>query len=213
MVQTQIKCITRESLFTTEQSLVVKIKNKGNVDNQGHSVKYVCYFSDEGCWSNRDAPGPSDSLYIPPNFSLVIDVDEVPNLDDIEEGEVPYLKAVVVEGSLIFETKRNPDGTKDDTHHRSFSAAYIIVREGNLEIGTEKDPYTSNLEIILYGEKRDPQLPLFGNKVIGLWEGRLDIHGRPRTHTWTELAKTAKKDDQKVVLNVKAAECDWTIGD
>ena len=132
----------------------------------------------------------------------------MPNLDEIDDDELPYLKAVVVEGSLIFEPKKG-----DDTHHRTFQAGYIIIREGNLEIGTEEHPYTSNLEIILHGEKKDPQLPLFGNKVIGLWEGRLDIHGRPRTHTWVDLAKTARISETKLTLNVKATDIDWKLQD
>ncbi len=87
------------------------------------------------------------------------------------------------------------------------------MREGELEIGTADSPYTSQLEIILYGEKQDPQLPLFGNKVIGVWEGKLDIHGARRPHTWVELAHTANVGDSEITLQMKHAEMDWTIGD
>ena len=69
-------------------------------------------------------------------------------MDDAEPEDLPYLQAVVVEGSLIFETKEG-----HDDHERKFSAGYIIAREGTIEIGTAQNPYKSNLEIILYGAK------------------------------------------------------------
>ena len=129
-------------------------------------------------------------------------------MENAELEDLPYLEAVVVEGSLIFETKEG-----NDDHKRTFSAGYIIAREGTIEIGTALNPYKSNLEIILYGNKEDPQLPLFGNKVIGVWEGKLDIHGKKRPHTWLELAQTAKKGATEIVIHKKASETDWKKGD
>lgn len=43
----------------------------------------------------------------------------------------------------------------------------------------------------MYGEKADPSLPTFGNKVLAVHYGTLDIHGVVRTPTWTELEVTA----------------------
>lgn len=145
----EITCTTGERKeLVSPSTLDVLIKGRGFAENQGHITKYVCYFSDDGCWGNDYAPGPGDSLYIPKGFNLVIDVDEVPNMDDAEPEDLPYLQAVVVEGSLIFETKEG-----HDDHERKFSAGYIIAREGTIEIGTAQNPYKSNLEIILYGAK------------------------------------------------------------
>ena len=207
--ETEITCTSgKRAELVDPPTLDVLIKGKGYAENQGHIAKYVCYFSDDDCWGSDYAPGPGDSLYIPPGFNLVIDVDEVPNMDEAEEEDLPYLQAVVVEGSLIFETKEN-----DEEHKRTFSAGYIVAREGEIEIGTAQNPYKSNLEIILYGAKEDPQLPLFGNKVIGVWEGKLDIHGKKRPHTWLELAQTAEKGASEIVINMKKSETDWKIGD
>ncbi len=206
---THVKCLTGERReLVSPSTFEVMVNGRGLAENRGHTVKYVCYFSDEDCWGDDYAPGPGDSLYVPPGLNLVIDVDEVPNMDNAEPEDLPYLTAVVVEGSLIFEPKKG-----DDTHQRTFSAGYMIVREGVLEIGTKDNPYTSNLDIILYGEKEDPQLPLFGNKVIGVWDGRIDIHGRRRSHTWLELAETAAKGAEKIKLNTSYASSDWHIGD
>ena len=49
--------------------------------------------------------------------------------------------------------------------------------------------------------------------MIGVWEGRLDLHGKIRSHTWTKLAKTAIKDATEITLQVPASSSDWTVGD
>ena len=49
--------------------------------------------------------------------------------------------------------------------------------------------------------------------MIGVWEGKLDIHGRKRPHTWLELAKTADKGASEITINKKKSETDWKIGD
>ena len=95
-----------------------------------------------------------------------------------------------MEGSLIFA----PDDSNSSTLH-TFDARYIFVKGGYLEIGTEQYPYTSKLIITMHGSKTDPELPIFGNKVIGNWEGVIDIHGVPRNPTWTELLTTANAGD------------------
>lgn len=77
-------------------------------------------------------------MHIPAGFNLVIDTDQVPDMTGASHNDLPYLQAVVVEGSLIFEKKQG-----NDSHKRTFSASHIIVREGELEIGTETEPYTS----------------------------------------------------------------------
>jgi len=61
-----------------------------------------------------------DTLYIPKGLQLLMDVDSS-----------PLLKAVLVEGSLIFP----PDA--DPTHVRTFDANYVFVNGGYMEIGTE----------------------------------------------------------------------------
>ena len=37
----------------------------------------------------------------------------------------------------------------------------------------------------MHGARLDPEIPLFGNKVIAVRYGDLDIHGIPRTPYWT----------------------------
>ena len=60
-----------------------------------------------------------------------------------------------------------------------------------MEIGTEDDPYCSQLEITLHGKKYDPHMPIYGNKGIAVRRGTLEMHGMKRETTWTTLTATS----------------------
>jgi hypothetical protein len=112
----------------------------------------------------------------------------------VDIDKTPRLKAVVVEGSLIF-----PPGPTS-AHVRTFDADYIFVKGGYMEAGTETDRYTSKLIITMHGSMTDPYIPIYGNKCIGLRYGTLDMHGVERTPTWTSLEATAAKGADKITL-------------
>lgn len=42
----------------------------------------------------------------------------------------------------------------------------------------------------MHGNKESPEIPIYGNKVIAVRNGILDLHGIPRYPTWTELDTT-----------------------
>jgi len=79
-----------------------------------------------------------------------------------------------------------------------------------MEVGTEQFPYTSKLTITMHSDKYSPYLPMYGNKVIGVRFGLLEMHGVPRTVTWTKLANTADKDATSIELT---DETDWKVGE
>ena len=62
----------------------------------------------------------------------------------------------------------------------------------------------------MHGGASDPYLPIYGNKVLGLREGTLDMHGVPRTPTWTVMEKTALAGDSQITLRVAV---DWGVGE
>jgi hypothetical protein len=134
-----------------------------------------------------------DTLYVPSGLNLLVDVDST-----------PLLKAVLVEGALIFPPDPNPD------HLRTFDAHYIFIRNGYMEVGTEQFPYTSKLIITMHSNKESPEIPIYGNKVIGVRHGVLDMHGIPRNPTWTELDTTAMPGDNKITLHTSV---DWKAGE
>jgi hypothetical protein len=43
----------------------------------------------------------------------------------------------------------------------------------------------------MHGDVSSPYLPIYGNKVLGVRFGQLDMHGPVRSPTWTELETTA----------------------
>lgn len=49
-----------------------------------------------------------------------------------------------------------------------------------------------------------------GNKLIGVMNGHLDLHGTPRTPTWTMLDSTAVAGSDTATL---ITEVDWKVGE
>lgn len=70
-----------------------------------------------------------------------------------------------------------------------------------MEVGTEDFPYTSKLTITMHGDEYTPQLPIYGNKCIAVRNGLLEMHGKPVSHTWTDLWETANAGDSCITLN------------
>jgi hypothetical protein len=124
-----------------------------------------------------------ESVYVPAGLNLLVDVDRT-----------PLLNAVVVEGSIIFA----PD--EDENYERFFDAMYIFVNGGSMEVGTTEFPYTSKLTITMHGDVSDPYLPIFGNKVLAVRYGVLDMHGVERQPTWTLLDSTVEAGGTQVTL-------------
>lgn len=128
-------------------------------------------------------------------------------LFNIDKG--PKLTFLNVEGSLIFPP------SSDANHVRTFDAHYILVKAGYMEVGTEDHRYTSKLTITMWSTKYGPQIPLFGNKVIGVNFGTLEMHGINRPITWTDLKSTAALGATSITLNdmKDGKSLDWKVGE
>jgi len=125
-----------------------------------------------------------ETVYVPKGFNLLVDIDNSPKL-----------KFVFVEGGIIF--LPHPD---DPTHQRTFDAMYMFVSGGFMEVGTEEYPYTSKITFTMHGDLKDPYLPIYGNKVIGVRFGTLDMIGPTRVPSWTSLDLTANAGDTQITL-------------
>ena len=158
---------------------------------------YVARWSDTDTWGGDFIPGYGDAVEIPAGRALLYDVDST-----------PILSFITVMGSLIFAPEA------DKTHHRTFDAQYVIVNGGYLEIGTEEFPYDSKLTITMHGDEYAPALPIYGNKVIAVIKGRLEMHGPERSHVWTELETTASAGATSITLvDVGGTDLDWQVGE
>jgi len=148
---------------------------------------YVDRWSETSTWGGISPPKEGDTVHIPAGQNILLDT------------SVPKLGALVIEGALIFEDK---DLTLD--------AEYIFIRNGRLQIGTWENPITSKITITIHGDKNSAHLPHFGNKVIGLREGIMDIHGVKVDNTWSRLDTTANVGANSIVL---LDDCgDWAVG-
>lgn len=151
-------------------------------------------WSDTETWGGDVPPLEGESISIPAGQHLLVDIDATPEL-----------KAVIVEGSLIF-----PPNDQDASHLRTFDANYVMVSGGYMEVGTEEFPYTSKLVITMHSDRFDPYLPIYGNKVIGVRFGTLDMHGVERDIVWTRLAATAEIGATFITL---MEQTDWAVGE
>ena len=125
----------------------------------------------------------------------------------VDVDSTPVLSFINVEGSLIFPPHSDPN------HERTFAAHYIIVKGGYMEVGTEEYRYTSKLTITMYSSKFDPNMPIFGNKVIGVNYGTLEMHGNERKTTWTSVKETAEAGATSITLMDVTEPLDWVVGE
>ena len=181
---TTVVCRTasRPGLYPST-SLSINIAGQGSVATQGLLFRYCSYWSDGTTWGGESQPIEGDMIYVPPGLHLLVDVDST-----------PILSAVLVEGSLIFAPNIDPN------HQKSFDAHYIMVDGGYMEVGTEDFPYTSKLTITMHSNKQSAEIPIYGNKVIAVMNGVLDMHGIPRYPTWTQLSVTSLPGSRKITL-------------
>lgn len=187
-------CVTAVRTGLKPTSLVIHNSNVGYFINEGYTFRYVSLWDDADTWDGDFEPLEGESVYVPTGLNLLVNVDST-----------PLLNAVIVEGSLTFPSGPTP------AHERTFDAHYVFVREGLFEVGTEEDPYTSKLTITMHGNKESAEIPIYGNKVIAVQRGIIDLHGQAKTPTWTTIASTAAVDATTITLSEDVTN--WNIGD
>jgi len=184
-----VTCTTAKRPGLHATSLHMYINGKGKVSTKDHVFTYVNMWSDSETWGGDFAPVDGEMVHLPAGMNLFVDIDRS-----------PVLRAVLVEGQLIFAPNSDPN------HQRFFDAYYIFINGGSMEVGTEEHPYTSKITFTMHGNQYDPFLPIYGNKVIGVRNGVLDMHGVKRNPTWTVISKSTEVGDNKLTL---ARAVDW----
>ena len=138
-------------------------------------------------------PAAGDTVKIPDGLWVVVDI------------VLPALTRIEIDGVLEF----------DDSLDNKLIADEVFINGGQLIVGWENQPFTHNMEIILTGNKASHELILpngfdsMGSKAIGVYGG-LDLHGIPRTPSWTRLSQTAYAGTNKLTL---IESVDWQIGE
>ena len=172
------------------------VKGKGlSVVREGAEVLVAHRWSATATWGGL-LPQQGDSVYIPQSQSVLYDLDAS-----------PVFEALIVAGSLIFQNDDVDTGRQVILHTKR-----VLVRGGLLQVGTREAPYIYNtLTIKLHGNAQDKQLPIFGTKVIGLYDSTLRMFGREVTPTWTTLKANSLQRSEILTLNGPLTN--WVVGD
>ncbi len=142
-------------------------------------------WSDPAAWPGGQVPAAGAAVTIPEGRTLLLDVSP------------PPLASLSIDGALTF-----------DEADLDLTAGWIVVR-GALGIGTSANPFRHRATITLTGSPDAPPVSGMGNRMLGVLNGTLDLHGEPRAG-WTRLAATAAAGSSMLVLE---SAPDWRAGD
>ncbi len=144
-------------------------------------------WSDPATWPSGEVPGEGDAVTIARGMNVVLDVSP------------PALRSLTIQGKLSFADESDLDLTTE----------WIYVPGGELEVGTEADPFEHNATITLTDNFKDEDINTMGDRGILLMQGTLNLHGTTE-HTWTKLSGTAEAGATSInVLDASG----WSVGD
>lgn len=141
-------------------------------------------WSDPATWGG-ELPGEGSSPTIGPERVVVLDVSP------------PRLETLTIQGTLLW---------KDETG-LVLEARSIRVEGGHLRVGSEERPFLSPAATIRLAPP-DCGAP----EKTGIFVedgGTLELFGKPRSHSWVELARTAAGNQRVLALSGKV---DWPAG-
>jgi plastocyanin len=165
----------------------------------GVEYSYLDRWSEVNTWLNDEPPIEGDSVVIPEDQMILMDVSP------------PRLFWLQVFGKLVFDRK-----------DLNLDATYILIYGGTFEVGTEDDPFMQQATITLHGDRRVMvELPFVGGKVLAVADkggftthgkgrgvdvpisqkGVLDIHGIPRKRTWTKVEETVSQGTTTIITS------------
>jgi cell migration-inducing and hyaluronan-binding protein len=156
------------------------------IDSPDPGPPVTARWSDPDTWPDNRVPATGDSVVIPAELGVLLDVSP------------PALHSITIHGTLAF-----------DDQDLDITAKWILVH-GALRIGREGEPYEHRATITLTGRLDEGDINGMGNRMLGVSStGSLDIHGAERVN-WTRLASTAAAGAQQITLD---REVDWAVED
>ena len=155
---------------------------EGRAQSAGQSL-----WSDPATWPNARVPVAGDIAIIARDKDVVLDVSP------------PALAGLSINGKLSFSDDVDLELTTE-----------WIVLTGELEIGTEASPHTSNATITFTDNvPGEDMMAGMGDRGIMISGGILSLHG-DRTNAWTRLSETAEAGSDSIEV-LDASE--WRVGD
>ena len=145
-------------------------------------------WSDPATWPNNQVPAAGDKVMIASGQDVILDVSP------------PALNGLTINGKLSFADEADLELTTE----------WIMVF-GELQIGTEANPFTQKATITLTDNVEGEQLMGMGDRGIMMSGGTLNLHGN-RTNSWTKLSATAEAGATRIeVLDASQWQADDQI--
>ena len=185
---TTIECQTGDFGRSIKAEILVEVDGNFAI-TYGHTFYYIDLWSSNYTWGGQLPPEDGDFIVVPRGQTVAIDVDTA------------VLSFLLIQGgTVMFLNERNV----------SLHTHYILITDnGTLQAGTEEEPFTSKLEIVLYGNPLSTELPVYGAKTLAVRNGILDLHGKVVNVTWTRLDVTANPGDTVITLQEPVP---WEVG-
>ena len=185
----------KSCLYSGLLSVSLLMATSGTAADQDHAhdtappaeITRTVMWSDASAWPSGKVPAAGEAVTIPRGTQVVLDVTP------------PTLRSLTVQGKLSFADKSDLELATD----------WIYVPGGELEIGTEANPFTHKATITLTDRVKGEDINTMGDRGIMLMRGTLSLHG-DREHTWTKLAGTAGKGATRIEVLDAAG---WRRGD
>ena len=156
-------------------------------DDAPASAMRTMRWSDPAAWPSGRVPAAGDAVTIARDVDLVLDIDP------------PALRSLTIDGKLRF----------SDDLDIGLETEWIYLQGGELHIGSEGHPHTSNATITLTDTVPGENINTMGDRGIMVMGGTLSLHG-DREHSWTKLAATAAAGSTRIeVLDASG----WRAGD
>ena len=143
-------------------------------------------WSDPATWPDNKVPVAGEQVTIASGQTVLLDTSP------------PALNGITVFGTLRFA----------DESDLALTTEWIMVH-GELEIGTEANPFKHNATITLTDNVKNEQLMGMGDRGIMMSGGTLNLHGN-RSNSWTKLARTAEAGSSTIEV-LDASQ--WQAGD
>jgi cell migration-inducing and hyaluronan-binding protein len=145
-------------------------------------------WSDPASWPGGKVPRAGDAVTIGRDRNILLDV------------APPALRSLTINGKLSFA----------NTLDLELKTDWIYLPGGELDIGSEAQPFTRKATITLTDNVPNEDINTMGDRGIMMLGGTLSLHGDRTSNTWTKLAKTAKAGSATInVLNAAG----WRKGD
>jgi len=175
----------------THETLIFELivtDNVGAIDRDSVTIdvnnKTEFLWSDKNAWGGS-FPNEGDRVTIPAGITILLDIN------------TPSLSGLIIDGTLKF-----------DRQSLELTSDWILVN-GNLQIGTESEPFINKATITLTG---DPSQNIMeaGSRGIMVMNGSLELFGKAPQRTWSQISQHVEAGATEIqVLETD----DWKQGD